>query len=318
MQEFFSLLEGQGVIVRRRFGRDPGELTGYSVALPGHTNRAGEPVWFPGGKLAPGLSIPKLLHRWAGGPPRPSAASADHRIDRGRPGGGRGSPGSAGPSGSGGSGLTVAERDAVYRQTATAVRRAAQQMRWISDPRARADLAAATSDVLHVAAAVTGNRHLIGAADGYDRAAREPYGRTPPPTPYGNALRAVARALAFTCLGRGRRRDPVTEIMMLIVNLVSLVEAVAQLRDTQHRQAQAEAARTAARGLRSAAGETLPAAAPKTPRAQQPTRQLSPAQLAAADFPAPLPTLLGKPAPDPARIDRRPGAAPSPPRGPRR
>ena len=51
-----------------------------------------------------------------------------------------------------------------------------------------ADAAWATSDTLHVAAAVLGSRILRQAADAYDRAARSPYGRVPQPTLAGNQL----------------------------------------------------------------------------------------------------------------------------------
>jgi hypothetical protein len=60
-QEFFTRLDHAGILVRQRFStRNPGEVTGYSVALPGETTRAGTPVWFGGGKLAPDLTLPKL------------------------------------------------------------------------------------------------------------------------------------------------------------------------------------------------------------------------------------------------------------------
>ena len=81
-QEFFARLGRSGVLVRTRSSaRNPGQLTGYAVALPGDTGMAGEPVWYGGGKLAADLTLPKLRHRW-GGPdgsamirsPRPSGA----------------------------------------------------------------------------------------------------------------------------------------------------------------------------------------------------------------------------------------------------
>jgi hypothetical protein len=168
-EEFFARLEQAGVIVRLRWGRAPVEVTGYSVALPGHTNREGEPIWFAGRRLAPDLMMPKLQNRWNGVPAGQLSDWFDrHGIGRGP----------------GGDALGFAERDAVYRQTADAVGKAAQQMRWINDPRVRADLAAATSDAVHVAGAVTGNRHLIVASDGFGPAAREPYGRQPARTRY--------------------------------------------------------------------------------------------------------------------------------------
>jgi hypothetical protein len=44
-QEFFARLDQAGVLVRKRFStRNPGEVTGYAVALPCDTTRAGGPV----------------------------------------------------------------------------------------------------------------------------------------------------------------------------------------------------------------------------------------------------------------------------------
>ena len=43
---------------------NPGQVTGYSVALPGDTTKDGGPVWYGGGKLAADLSWPKLQQRW--------------------------------------------------------------------------------------------------------------------------------------------------------------------------------------------------------------------------------------------------------------
>ena len=54
-QEFFARLDQAGVLVRNRFStRNPGQVTGYAVALPGDTAKDGGPVWFGGGKLAAG------------------------------------------------------------------------------------------------------------------------------------------------------------------------------------------------------------------------------------------------------------------------
>ena len=63
--EFFARLDQAGVLVRKRFSvKNPGQVTGYSVALPGDTTKDGGPVWYGGGKLAPDLSWPKLRQRW--------------------------------------------------------------------------------------------------------------------------------------------------------------------------------------------------------------------------------------------------------------
>jgi len=64
-QEFFARLDAAGISVRKRFStRNPGEVTGYAVALTGETTATGGPVWFGGGKLAADLTLPKLRCRW--------------------------------------------------------------------------------------------------------------------------------------------------------------------------------------------------------------------------------------------------------------
>jgi hypothetical protein len=45
-----------------------GNLLGYKLARPGDTTAAGEPVFHSGSKLAPDLSLPRLLQRWASTP----------------------------------------------------------------------------------------------------------------------------------------------------------------------------------------------------------------------------------------------------------
>ncbi|WP_139275533.1 relaxase/mobilization nuclease domain-containing protein [Mangrovactinospora gilvigrisea] len=61
---FFAALGALGVLVERR--RAPsGDALGYRVALPGDVDKSGVPVWFPGGKLAPDLSLPKIRARLA-------------------------------------------------------------------------------------------------------------------------------------------------------------------------------------------------------------------------------------------------------------
>ena len=202
--EFFARLDQAGVLVRKRFSvKNPGQVTGYSVALPGDTTKDGGPVWYGGGKLAADLSWPKLRQRWT-----------PHRAAPGRPH----------------LTLTAEERNAVWDHATRAAADATAQIRNLAwtDPAAAADAAWATSDTLHVAAAVLGSRILRQAADAYDRAARPPYGRIPPPSPAGNQLRQAARLLsAFAYLTGDRSMAPI----VLITRLAALAEAVAELRE---------------------------------------------------------------------------------------
>jgi hypothetical protein len=129
--EFFTGLDQAGVLVRLRYSaRNPGQVTGYAVALPGDTGTDGGPVWYGGGKLAADLTWPRLCQRWSG-PARP----ADHA-------------------------LTVAERNAWWEHAARAADQAVAHIRALAgpDPAAAADVAWAASDTLHVAARRPGRR----------------------------------------------------------------------------------------------------------------------------------------------------------------
>jgi MobA/VirD2-like, nuclease domain len=286
-QEFFNRLDQAGVLVRKRFSvKNPGQVTGYSVTLPGDTSKDGGPVWYGGGKLAADLTWPKLRQRWTS--PRPT------------PGAGR---------------LAAEERNAIWDHATRVAADAAAQIRTLAwtDPAAAADAAWATSDTLHVAAAMLGSRILRQAADAYDRAARSPYGRIPPPTPAGNRLRQAARLLsAFAYLTGDRSLTPI----VLITKLAALTEAVAELRESQRHAAQAAAARVAAERLYAATRQ-----APAPPPGSAPCASTA-AQLAALSFPPPAadrqPPAPGQPGTDQGSPQPPRRASPPRPRGPSR
>ncbi|WP_328502146.1 mobilization protein [Streptomyces sp. NBC_00457] len=60
--EFFALLEASGVAVRPKT-EPSGDVTGYSVSLPGDVNKQGEPVWYAGSTLSGDLSLPQVRKR---------------------------------------------------------------------------------------------------------------------------------------------------------------------------------------------------------------------------------------------------------------
>ncbi|HXL88593.1 MAG TPA: hypothetical protein VN969_06335 [Streptosporangiaceae bacterium] len=284
-EEFFAALDRAGVLVRLRYSsRNPGQVTGYAVSLPGDTTGDGAPVWYGGGKLAADLSWPRLTRRWAG-PAR------------------LGSP------------LSAEESDALWEYAARTAADATARIRSCAaaDPARAADAACAASDVLHAAAAALGSPELRKAADGFARAARQPHGRIPAPTPAGNQLRHAARLIsAWAWLTKDRALAP----LLLIIRLAALAEAVAMLRDTQQHAAQAAAARTAARHIR--AGAALARPAPPPPRtvrpgpARKPQPEPNAARLAAGSFP--LRPLAPRPAPPPGTRGPRPGTPPPAPR----
>lgn len=91
--EFFALLDATGVTVRLKRGPS-GDALGCNFALPGDTNDQGEPVFYAGSTLAPGLSLPRIRQRLAAASPQPvpSPGPATHgwsvscggRVRRGR------------------------------------------------------------------------------------------------------------------------------------------------------------------------------------------------------------------------------------------
>jgi hypothetical protein len=283
--DFLTRLQQAGVQVRLRFSiRNPGEVTGYAVALPGDMTASGGPVWFGGGKLAADLTLPKLRRRWADAQ---DSSPADH--DR----------------------LTPAERAGIWDHAARTAGDAAGQIHQLaaSDPAAAADAAWAAGDTLHAAAAALGSRVIRQAAAAYDRAARAPYGRIPRCTPAGTGLRRAARLLSTAAYAS---HDQTLAQAALIARLAALADAVAELRQAQQHAAQAAGARAAAERLYAAAahgGSQL--FADRTPSP-------APTALASQDFPTrPQTGRTSWATPGRRRRGRSPGPAhrrPAPPR----
>jgi hypothetical protein len=218
---FFARLRDDGVLVRLRFSEiDPGQVTGYAVTLPGHTDPAGALRWYGEGRLAAGLTLPQLRRRWGPGLESVPGRSGTFRF-------------------------TAAERDAIYDHASRQAAAATEHIRHCAyhDPASAADAAWAVADTLHVAARAMRSRPLRCAADAYDRAARTAYGRIPRRTTYGNRLRTTARLLALA----GDLADDTTSLAIaLVANLTALAAAAAELRHAQLHAAQAAAARSAA------------------------------------------------------------------------
>jgi hypothetical protein len=279
-QEFFARLDRAGVLVRKRFStRNPGEVTGYAVALPHDTTRAGASVWFGGGKLAADLTLPKLRHRWQATGPGPG--------DR----------------------FTAAERAAIWEHAARTAAGAGEQIRnsAAADRAVAADAAWAAADTLHAAAAALGSRVLRQAADSYDRAARAPYGRIPAPGQPGNNLRRTARLLSTLPSVADVPRAETT----LLMRFAKLAEAIAELREAQRLAAQAAAARRAAEQLRAAMPGYV------TPPSSRRTRVRASVERSRAEFPFPPGTFRPGPS-SPGKAESQPGARPVPSQGPSR
>lgn len=234
--EFFARLREAGVLVRlRHSSTDAQMITGYSVALPGARTAGGQQLYFGGGRLAPDMTLPKLRLRWGIPSPPPAAPTVGRR-----------------------------ERAAAMRQAAKVATAAADDIRRAArtEPgRAQASAVAAADLLTSLAYAMEGDRRgpLHRAAEVFDRAARDLYGRVRRSTSRSQEMRAMSRLVAL--MGRISGDDDAMASLVLVMDLARLADALEQLRTAQQRLHQAEAARAAADALRAVAGGRQPAVA---------------------------------------------------------
>ncbi|HEY1915265.1 MAG TPA: hypothetical protein VGH27_06765 [Streptosporangiaceae bacterium] len=287
-QDFFARLRAAGLLVRYRYSElHPGQLTGYSVALPGCTAPDGTPRWYGGGRLHAGLTLPRLRNTWT----RYHGAADQPGTPR----------------------FTAAEKDAIYTHAARQAASAAEHIRHCraEDPPEGADAARATADVLYTAAKAFRNPMLRCATDTYDRAARSAHGRAPRRTEAGDQLRTIARLLAMT---DPAGNDLTTQVIQLITSLMALAAEIAALREAETHPWQAEAARQAAQELNDGLAEARDQAAHHARPSSRSTHHTTPAGTAQPDFPFPVTEAFknAPPHPDTAR------PRPHPPRPPTR
>ena len=292
---FFAELRESGVLVRLRYSEfNPGEVTGYAVAHPGYTERNGSPRWYGEGRLAAGLTLPRLRRNW-----ERARAETDPRAGSFR--------------------LSGPEREQFYLHTAQQAAAAAEQIRRSagSDPSATADTAWAAAAAFHATARTIGNPALRDVVDAYDRAARMAYGKIPQRTAEGDRLRSAARLLA---MAGGPGDGSTLGAAQLTVGLIRLATAVGELREAQHHAAQAAAARQAAECLQAALSQSRESAAAlgRPSRARQgmqgrPDQSHTiqwPGEAARHDFPRLLRS--GRPlSADPTLTDPHPRASPA-------
>ncbi|MFD9784487.1 relaxase/mobilization nuclease domain-containing protein [[Kitasatospora] papulosa] len=223
-EEFFDRLASAGLLIRKREAPS-GDLLGYKVALPDDRNKIGEPVFYPGARLAPDLSLPRIRERWS--------ADSDkmESLD---------SPGSASPN----------SPSAARRRTATAA--------WVAigvvedgDDAVAAAYVAATGEVLD-ALAKTSAAHtrseLRDAANAFERASRSHIRAV---RGHDRALRQAARDLVHGGPALGRGEDGASTAMVIDM-LFFLVTAAAHWHARKGHAQQAEAASRAAEHLRNA------------------------------------------------------------------
>ena len=261
-REFFARLRSAGVLVRERFSDlNPGEVTGYAVALPGCTGPDGMPRWHGGGRLHDSLALPRLRQGWTAEQPAAGRSGAFR--------------------------FTAPECAEIYRHATRQAAAAAEHLRHCTagNPGEGADAAWAAADTLRAAAQATGSPGLRRAADRYDRAARALYGRIPDRTGHGDQLRAAARLLAMT----GQAARPGTgPARALAASLIALTEAVAGLREAQAHAAQAAAARRTAEQLHAAFTRARRRAPDPGQARDHVARRGGPAGRAQDDFPVSL------------------------------
>lgn len=244
-EEFFARLRAAGILVRlRHSSTDPRQITGYAVALPGARTAGGQPVYFSGGRLAPDMTLPKLRLRWGTPTPLPAAPPVGR-----------------------------ADRVEAMRQAAKVVTAAADDIlrdAHAEPGRAQATAVAAADLLTSLASSVEGDRRgpLHRAAEVFDRAARDLYGRVQKSTSRSQEMRAMSRLVAL--MGRISGDDDVIAALALVMDLARLADTLEQLRNARQRLHQAEAARVAADALRVVAGgrqraAALPLTATSTP-----------------------------------------------------
>ncbi|MDH6111370.1 hypothetical protein P3T36_003393 [Kitasatospora sp. MAP12-15] len=229
-QEFFDRLAAAGLLVNKRLAPS-GDLLGYSVADPEDRNAAGDPVYYPGSKLAPDLSLPRIRKRMAGGTADQPAQEADGSAD-----GIRRVPGSR---------AARARRDA-----AAVVDRATRVLDGDNDEESAAQLVGASEvlDVLVLKAPADTRAQLRAAARAFERAARS---HVRAERADNTAVRSAARQLLNSGYAQSRGEDGGVTAMLLST-LVLLAIAASRWNAARGHAQQAEAAQAAAAHLRQA------------------------------------------------------------------
>ncbi|WP_181800572.1 relaxase/mobilization nuclease domain-containing protein [Streptomyces ipomoeae] len=221
-EEFFDRLAAAGLLIRKR-AAPSGDLLGYKVALVDDRNAQNEPVFYPGARLAPDLSLPRIRERWSADTSAQNSASTK--------------PAPSGPA-------------SARRRAASAAWQA-----WLvvehGDDAVAAAYIAATGEVLDALAKTSAThtrRELREAAWAFERASRSHVraerGRD-------RALRQAARDLVHSGPALGRGEDGATTAMAIDMLFFLITAAIHWHAKKGHAQ-QAAAARRAAEHLRAA------------------------------------------------------------------
>ncbi|GGU53684.1 relaxase/mobilization nuclease domain-containing protein [Streptomyces lavendofoliae] len=231
--DYFTVLQSLGIKVKTRLGPETGDVIGYSLAAPGDTNAAGEPVWYGGSKLAPDFSINRLRERLP-----------DQRVaDRPR---------------------YAADPTDPWRHTTTAIHTARTVLDSDDDAAAQGHLAAFGDALYNIASATTGphRAELQAAAMAFNRARRS---ATRADHQAATALRKAAKELAYAS------NEPGGLAIALLFATVHLARAATKWHEQRGHEQQAAAAEEAFRhlqaGYQRAAPPVLAGLARRAPRA---------------------------------------------------
>ncbi|MEV7087300.1 mobilization protein [Streptomyces sp. NPDC093085] len=231
--DYFTVLQSLGIKVKTRIGPKTGDVIGYSLAAPGDTNAAGEPVWYGGSKLAPDLSINRLRERL---PDQEMADRPRYATDTAAP----------------------------WRHTTTAIQVARAVLDCDDDAAAQGHLAAFGDALYNIASATTGphRAELRAAAVTFNRARRS---ATRADHQAATALRKAAKELAYAS------NEPGGFAIALLFATVHLARAAAKWHEQRGHEQQAAAAEEALRhlqaGYRQTAAPVLADLARRAPRA---------------------------------------------------
>ncbi|MFF8696388.1 relaxase/mobilization nuclease domain-containing protein [Streptomyces sp. NPDC015144] len=231
--DYFTVLQSLGIKVKTRLGPETGDIIGYSLAAPGDTNAASEPVWYGGSKLAPDLSINRLRERL---PDQEMADCPRH----------------------------VAEPADPWRHTTTAIHTAHTVLDSDDDATTQGHLDAFGDALYNIASATTGphRAELRAAAMAFNRARRS---ATRADHQAATALRKAAKELAYAS------NQPGGLAIALLFATVHLARAAAKWHEQHGHEQQAAAAEEAFRhlqvGYQQAATPVLADLARRAPRA---------------------------------------------------
>ncbi|MEU9939047.1 relaxase/mobilization nuclease domain-containing protein [Streptomyces lavendulae] len=220
-EEFFERLGASGVLVRKRVAPS-GDLLGYTVALTGDVNKDGEPIFYPGSKLAADLSLPRIRERWSG---QRGEEVRDVPVAPSGPAQAR-------------------------RQASTAVWQTVLVMDGTDDAVTASYIAAAGEilDALAKTSAAHTRRELRDAAFAFERASRS---HVRAERGHDRALRHAARDLVYSGPALGRGEDGATTAMVIDA-LFFLVTVAGHWHGKKAHAQQATAAHQAAEHLRAA------------------------------------------------------------------